>query len=341
MSIAAEPVVLSGPRKAAILFSVLGEDAAAPVLRNLPEEDLERITEELSRMGQIPLEITVQVLEEYREIMSAQEYIAVGGQDVASRLLSKAFGENGARTMIDRLTQPDDSRTARIDTLKKADPQQLARFLVGEHSQTKALILSHLDPKQASTLLMKLEPEVRADCVRRLANLGNFSPEVAAKVSTVINRRLRSVGEQNRKAGNGFRNIADLMNRLDPAASREILESIEREEPKLAISIRDLMFTFDNFLEVPEQEMRELMNNIDKKTLMIALKGASEDVRSHFYRTMSSRAVEMMKEDSEVMGPVRSKEVSKAQGEIVSIARKLEAEGKIVLKSEGEDEYVL
>jgi flagellar motor switch protein FliG len=177
--------------------------------------------------------------------------------------------------------------------------------------------------------------------VRRLANLGNFSPEVAAKVSAVLNRRLRSVGDQNRKSGDGFRNIAELMNRLDPGTSREILDSIEREEPKLAISIRDLMFTFDNFLEVPEQEMRELMNSIDKKTLMVALKGASEDVRSHFYRTMSSRAVEMMKEDSEVMGPVRSKEVSKAQGEIVAIARKLESEGKIVLKSEGDDEYVL
>jgi len=164
---------------------------------------------------------------------------------------------------------------------------------------------------------------------------------VAAKVSNVLNRRLRSVGEQTRKTGNGFRNIAELMNRLDADTAKEILENIERDEPKLAISIRDLMFTFDNFLEVPEQEMRELMNVIDKKTLMVALKGTTEDVRSHFYRTMSSRAVEMMKEDSEVMGPVRSKDVAKAQAEIVAIARKLEAEGKIALKSEGEDEYVL
>jgi len=332
---------LSGPRKAAILLSVLGEDAAAPILRNLPEEDLERITEEVAHMGQVPLETTLEVLEEYQELLAAQEHIAVGGQDVATRLLQKAFGEGGARAMVDRLTQADEGKTFRIETLQKADPQQLARFLVGEHSQTKALILGHLDPKQASALLMKLEPEARADCVRRLANLGNFSPEIAAKVSTVLNRRMRSVGDQSKRAGNGFRNIAELMNRLDPISAREILDSIERDEPKLAISIRDSMFTFDNFLEVPEQEMRELMNSIDKKTLMIALKGTSEDVRSHFYRTMSSRAVEMMKEDSEVMGPVRSRDVAKAQAEIVSIARKLEAEGKIVLKSEGEDEYVL
>ncbi len=123
--------------------------------------------------------------------------------------------------------------------------------------------------------------------------------------------------------------------------TKEILESIERDEPKVAIGIRDLMFTFDDFLEVPEQELRTLVNAVDKKTLMIALKGASEELRSRFYRTMSSRAVEMLKEDSEVMGPVKGKDVAKAHMEIVAIARKLEAEGTMVLRSEGEDEYVL
>jgi flagellar motor switch protein FliG len=335
-----ETIDISGARKAAILVSLLGEEAA-PLLQNLNEEDVDRITEEVTNLGQVPFETTLQVLEEYQQMMTAQEFIAVGGQDVATRLLVKAFGESGARSMVDRLSRQEDTRSFRVESLKRADPQQLARFLVGEHPQTKALVLSHLDARQASALLMKLEPEVRADCVRRLANLGNFSPEVAGKVSNVLNRRLRSVGDQTRRADVGSRNIADLMNRLDPLASKEILETIEREEPTLAISIRDQMFTFDNFLEVPELQMRELMNTLDKKTLMIALKGASEDLRSHFYRTMSSRAVEMMKEDSEVMGPVRSKDVAKAQAEIVAIARKLESEGKVILKSEGADEYVL
>ncbi len=334
-------IAFTGTRKAAILLSLLGEDAAAPILRNLPDEDLERITEEVSNLGHVPLEVTLQVLEEYNQMMTAQEFIAVGGQDVAVRLLAKAFGENGAKDLVDRLARQEERKSLRPETLRKADPQQLARFLAGEHSQTRALVLSHLETKQASALLMKMEPEARADCVRRLANLGQFSPEVASKVATVLNRRLRSAGDQTKRTDAGPRSIADLMNRMDPATSKEILDNIEREEPKLAIAIRDLMFTFDNFLEVPEQEMRELMNAVDKNTLMIALKGAGEDLRSHFYRTMSSRAVEMMKEDSEVMGPVRSKDVAKAQGEIVAIARKLEAEGKIVLKSQGEDEYVL
>lgn len=337
----AEHGSLSGARKAAILLSLLGEDAAGPILRNLPEDDLERITEEVANLGNVPFDVTLEILKEFQQLMAAQDFIAVGGQDVASRLLTKAFGENGAKTMLQRLSRADERNSTRVDSLKKADPQQLARFLVGEHSQTKALILGHLDAKQASALLMKMEPDTRADCVKRLANLGQFSPETAAKVSTVLNRRLRSVGDQSKRGDSGFRNVAELMNRLDPVAAREILENLEREEPTLAISIRDLMFTFDDFLEVPEQELRAVVNSIDKKTLMIALKGASEELRSHFYRTMSSRAVEMMKEDSEVMGPVRGKEVAKAHAEIVAIARKLESEGTVVLKSEGEDEYVL
>jgi flagellar motor switch protein FliG len=331
---------MTGARKAAILLTFLGDDAAAPILRNLPEHDLRRIVEEVASLNYVPVATTLGVLEEFQQMMSEQEFIAVGGQEVTARLLNRALGEHGASSMMQRMSQHDEQGEVRVDSLKNADPQQLARFLVGEHSQTKALILGQLDARQASALLMKLEPEVRADCVKRMANLGRFSPAVATKVSAVLNRRLRSVGDQSKQKDSGFRNVAELMNRLDPMAAREILESMEKDEPKLAMGIRDLMFTFENFLAVPETNLRELMGAIDKKTLMIALKGASEDLRSHFYRTMSSRAVDMMKEDSDAMGPVRSKEVAKAQSEIVAFARKLEAEGKLVLKSEGEDEYV-
>jgi len=332
---------LSGTRKAAILLSVLGEEAVAPVLRSLPHEDLERIAEEISQMGPISLTTTIQVLEEHHQRISDHDYATVGGHETAIRLLEKAVGESGAKSMVQRLAQANEGKSFRVEALRRADPQQLARFLAGERSQTRALVLRHLDARQASALLMKLEPGARSESVRRLAKLGNFSQEMAAKVSTVLDRRLRSLGDQARSGGDGLRGIADLMNRLEPAAAREILDGIEREEPTLAIGIRDMMFTFDNFLEVPEQELRELIASLDRKTLMIALKGASEDLRSHFYRTMSSRAVEMLKEESEAMGPLRSKDVQKAQNEIVAIARKLESEGKIALKSEGEDEYVL
>lgn len=285
--------------------------------------------------------MTLEVLEEYKQMMAAQEYAAVGGQDVAVRFLVKAFGENGAKGMVERLSRADEGASINLEALRRADPQQLARFLAGEHAQTKAVVLGQLDPKQASALLMKLEPEDRADCVRRMATMGKYSPEAVAKASRVINRRFGSATDQPRRSNSGVKNLADLMNRLDANTSREILDSIESQEPTLAINIRDMMFTFENFLEVPEPDLRELVNTLDKKTLMIALKGASEDLRTHIYRTMSSRAVEMMKEDSEMMGPVRSKDVSKAQSEMIAIARKLEAEGKMVLRSQGEDEYVL
>jgi len=338
---ALERTASNGAQKAAILLSILAEDEAAPILRNLSKGDLERVTEEVANLAPVPIEVTMQVLEEYQELIAAQEFIAVGGQDRAVRLLVKAFGENGAKSMVERLTHKDDGRSFKVEALKKVEPQQLARFLAGEHAQTKALVVGHLDPKQASSLLMNLEPEARVDCVKRMATMRQFSPEAASKASMVLNRRFGSVGDQSRQSDSGFKNVADLMNRLEPSAAREILETIEAEEPKLAINIRDMMFTFENFLEVPELDLRELMNSVDKKTLMVALKGASEDLRAHLYRTMSSRAVEIMKEDSEMMGPVRSKDVAKAQSEIVAIARKLESEGKIVLKSEGEDEYVL
>jgi flagellar motor switch protein FliG len=330
---------IDGARKAAILLSLLGDEPAAAIMRNLPDKDLQRVTDEVAKLGQVPFDVTLGVLEEYQQMMAAQDFIAVGGHDVATRLLVKAFGENGAKSMVERLTRREEP--SELDSLKKANPEQLAKFLVGERPQTKALVLGHLDAKQASALLLSMEPDDRADCVRRLANLGQTSPEVAAKISAVLGRRLKSVGDRSKQADAGSKNVAEMMNKMDSTTAREILDRIEVDEPTLAVTIRDMMFRFDDFLGVPERELRELMNTIDKKTLMVALKGASEELKSHFFRTMSSRAVEMMQEDSEMMGPVRSKEVTKAQSEIVAIARKLESEGKLVLKAEGEDEYVL
>ena len=331
---------IPGARKAAILVAVLGEEAAATIFRNLTEEDLQRVTYEISRLGSVPREVSLQVLEEYQQLTEAQNYIAQGGQELATRMLIKAFGEPGAREMVQRLSRAHELSSTRVESLRRIEAKQLARFLEGEHPQTVALILGHLDAKQASALLMCLPQAVRAESVRRLANLRQFSPEMAEKVSMVLNRRLRSVGEQTRKTYSGFQSVADLMNNVDANTSREILELIEKQDQKLAVSIRDLMFTFEDFLKVPEVQIREVTAAIDKKILTLALKGASEEIKAHFYKTMSSRAIEMMKEDAESLGPVRGKDVAKAQVDVVAAARKLESEGKIVLKSDGGDDYV-
>ena len=226
---------LSGTRKAAILLSLLGEEPAATLLRNLPDRDLQRITDEVANLGQVPFEVTLEVLEEYRQMTAAQDFMATGGQEVASRLLIRAFGENGAKDMVKRLALAEEASEGAA--LKKVDPQQLARFLAGERAQTKAMVLGHLDAKRASALLMSLEPEVRADCVRRLANLGQYSPEVAAKVSAVLNRRLKATSDHSKQADSGSSNVAEMMNRLDATTAREILESIERDEPSLAVRL--------------------------------------------------------------------------------------------------------
>lgn len=338
---AAERITARGTQKAAILLSLMSEEDAAPILRNLPEADLQRITDEMSNMTSIPFEVAMQVLEEYKQVMTSNNSIAVGGQDRTVRLLVKAFGENGAKDMVQRFANGDGGDVFTVASLSKTEPQQLARFLAGEHAQTQALIIGHMEPKQASSLLMKLDPEARADCIKRLATMKRFSPDAAAKASRVLRRRFGASGDQTRRANAGYKNLADVMNRLEPIAARQVLETIESQEPTLAENIRDMMFTFENFLDVPEPDMRELMNQVDKKTLMVALKGASDELKARIYKTMSARTVEIMKEDSEMMGPVRSRDVAKAQSEIVAIARKLEAEGKVVLKSSGDDEYVL
>jgi flagellar motor switch protein FliG len=177
--------------------------------------------------------------------------------------------------------------------------------------------------------------------MKRLANLRRFSPEMAEKVSLVLAQRLKAVGEQGKRTYSGFQSVADIMNCIDTTIAQEILVSIENEEPALAISIRDLMFTFDDLIQVGESQVRELTGAIDKRVLAIALKGTNEQLKNHFFRTMSSRAIEMLKEDIEALGPVRNRDVIKAQSEIVTIARQLETEGKIILKGEANDEYVV
>ncbi|MGC2399121.1 MAG: flagellar motor switch protein FliG [Acidobacteriaceae bacterium] len=339
MSPPQEKLAVSGIRKAAILLTLLGEDSAATVFRNLNEDDLQKVADEVAGLGTVPVELSLQVFEEYQRITQAQDYIVQGGSDFAHRLLVKAFGEEEAEDIIKRLSKARELNP--LESLQRAEPQKLARFLEAEHPQTIALILGQLGDHQASALLMSLPNDVRAEAVKRLANLRRFSPEMAHKVSKILAQRMQAVGEQGKRAYSGFQSVADIMNCIDTTVAQEILVDIENEEPSLAISIRDLMFTFDDLLQVGEVQLRELSGAIDKRTLATALKGASEPLRNHFFRTMSSRAVEMLKEDIEALGPVRSKDVQKAQSDIVAIARQLEAEGKIILKGEANDEYVV
>ena len=335
------PAAHSGIRKAAILLVLLGEEIATLIFKNLNEPELQRVTQEISEVGTVDPAEAKAILNEYCNLAMTQEYIAQGGTEYAERLLIKTLGPEGARAMLDAVNHAQELSASKLDSLQKADPQQLAKFLQGEHPQTIALIMAHLDPKQGSALLMKLSEETRAAAVKRLAELRQFSPEMAQKVSVVLHRRLQTLGEQSRRAYAGFKGVADLLNRMDPASGKVILELIERDDSKLAMSIRNFMFTFDDLLGVPEVGIRELLAQLDKKTLAQALKGASAQLRDHMFKSMSSRAVEMLKEDMEALGPVRSRDVTRAQQECVAVARKLESQGKMQLKQESEDELIV
>jgi flagellar motor switch protein FliG len=330
---------MNGPFKAAILMVILGEDAASQVYRLLPSREVEQITAQVARVRDVPPEMGLAVLEEFQRMIATGGIVDRGGQDYAHKVLIKAFGEEGAEDMIRQIASAAQSTKARA-ALQEADPQQLAKFIENEHPQTIALILAHVDAKQAAALLMRLPEELRAEAVKRLANIRHFSPEMAERVSVVLHRRLEALGEQSRRAYAGLRGVADLMNRLEIVTAKTILEGIEQEDPKLALSIRNLMFTFEDLITVPETGIREILGQMDKKILATALRGATEELKAYIFKSMSSRAVEMLKEDMEVLGPVKGKEISKAQSETVAVARRLESEGKLILSQDGEDEFV-
>jgi flagellar motor switch protein FliG len=330
---------LSGVRKTAILLTVLGEDVAAEVFRNLDERDRQRVADEVSNLGSVPTELSVQIFEEYLRMTEQQDYALHGGLELAKRLLFKALGEEEALGIIRQLSRTRDSTP--LEKLQGADSQKLAKFLEGEHPQTIALVLGQLGERPAAALLMSLPAQKRAEAIKRLAALRKFSPEVAEKVTLLLSERLKTFGAQGKRTYSGFQSVADIMNSVDSTVAQQILDEISDEEPTLAVNIRDLMFTFSDLIEVGETQIRELVGAADKKILALALKGTSEDLKNHFFRTMSSRAVEMLKEDIESLGPVRSKEVLKAKQELVALARKLESEGKMVLKEEGGDEFVV
>ena len=331
---------MSGVRKAAVLLVLLGEENASQIYRNLPEQDLENVTQEIAELQYVDPQTALTVLEEYYKLAITQDYLAQGGTEYAQKLLVKAFGEENAQELLRQVSRAAEANAGKLDSLQKADPQQLAKFLEEEHPQTIALIMAHLESKRASELLMRFPDTIRAEAIKRMAQLRQFSPEIAQKVSLALHKRLEALGEQHRRAYAGFQGVADLLNHMDPVQSKTILEAIEKDDPKVALAIRNLMFTFQDFLGVPETGIREWLAQMDKKTLAMALRGASEELKNYIFKSMSSRAVEMLKEDMEVLGPVKARDVAKAQQEGVAVARKLEAEGKISLGAE-EDEYVM
>jgi flagellar motor switch protein FliG len=335
------PTGLPGLRKAALLMVAVGDKLAKQFLLGLSEAEVHQLTDEITRLPDVPQTQLTQVLIEFYGMLATEQYTARGGIDYASRLLSAAFGTERAELMLREAQGLRERTHSDLSMLQKMDPQQLSKFLENEHPQTVALVLAHLDPKRGSILLMHLDAKLRVETVRRLAEMRQFSPEMAQKVGVILHRRMEAMGSIGRRSYAGFHAVADLLNRLDMVSSKTILDEIEVDQPKLAIGIRNLMFTFEDLLTVSEASVRDLVAAVDKRDLALALKGCKENLKAHLFKAMSTRAVEMLKDDMEAMGPVRTKEVARAQQDILVVAHALEAEGKITLKIEADDELAV
>ncbi|MFC6644282.1 flagellar motor switch protein FliG [Granulicella cerasi] len=336
-----EPAEMPGLRKAAILMLALGDELVKDILPRLAPRDVQRLTDEITMLADVPAPVLTQVATEFYGLLETQQFMVRGGREYAERVLTDAFGAARAKDMMNEVREMQERTTGDIAVLREMDPQQLSKFLENEHPQTIALVLAHLEPERGSTLLMSLQPQLRVEAVRRLAEMRHFSPEMASKVALVLARRMDSLGSSGRRSYSGFKSVADLLNRMDQNVSRTILEGIEQQEPKLAIGIRDLMFTFDDLITVQQSGIREILTAVDKRVLAMALKGSRDSIRHHLFSAMSSRAVEMLQDDMETLGPVRSKDVAAAQQQLLAVARKLEAEGRVILSMESDNDFAV
>lgn len=338
---AASPRSLNGVRKAAIFLVAVGEELGRKILQNLSEQDLQKLTEEIADLRGIPPDLSLEVVQEFHEMLDTQQYMMHGGLEYATKLLVDTFGQQRAEDLLGLVRRAQEASQSDLSVLQRVDPQQLGKFLESEHPQTIAVVLAHLDGRRGSTVIDSLSEERRVEAIQRLAAMRQFSPEMAQRVAMILHRRLANMGDTGRKAYSGFKAVADLLNRMESEETKKILDEIEAADVTMALNIRNLMFTFDDLVTIPPASIREIVAAADKRQLALALRGAPEELRAHVFAAMSSRAADMLKEDMEAMGPVRAREVAGAQHEILALARSLEAEGKVILKLEQGDDFVV
>lgn len=328
---------IAGAQKAAILLVTLGEKLGGEILKQLNEEEVKTVSKAIARLEKVTPSQTEAVLEEFCHSTSG---VGRGGFDYAKRMLSNAFGPEGAKRLTEGLPKNGARVNKNLESLQKADPAQLSRFIDGEHPQTIALILSHLSAAQAATLIASLPPALRSDVVVRIAELDRVSSDVVARISVVIGDKLKSIGEVKTEPHGGPRSVAEILNRMDSAVSEEILNNMQ-EQQGLVDAIRHYMFVFEDLLLIDATAMKEVVAKIDRKLLTIALKGTSDQLKNHFLQCMSQRGGDMLREDMDAAGPVRIRDVEAAQQQILAVVQQLESEGVLSLKGGGGDQYVV
>lgn len=329
---------LSGKQKAAIFLLAVGPEVSSEIMKRLTEGEVDTLTYEIARMEKVTAEDKERVLQEFQELMMAQDFITHGGIDSARSILEKALGSQKAIDIINRLTSSLQVRP--FDFVRRQDPAHLLNFIQNEHPQTIALIVSYLDTTKASLILASLPHNIQANVARRIAKMDRTSPDVLREVERVLERKLSTLSSEDYTAAGGVDTIVEILNNVDRSTEKSIIESLEEEDPELAEEIKKKMFVFEDIVLLDDRAIQKTMRELDNQDLAKALKAVDTEVQEKIFRNMSKRAGSLLREDMEFMGPIRLKDVEEAQQKIVNIIRKLEDEGEIVVARAGEDELV-
>ncbi|NPA94644.1 MAG: flagellar motor switch protein FliG [Thermodesulfobacteria bacterium] len=329
-----------GPAKAAIFLLAMGEAFTAEVFKYLKEDEVRRVSTLMAKIQNIPGEAIQLVLDEVREKMSmVQGEMAVPVEDFLKKVLFSSMPEEQAKQIYEDIMRQLHPST--FQKLSSLEPKVIVNFLSNEHPQTIAVILAHLEPDLAAEILSELNEKLQSDVMLRIANLEKISPEIVAEIDRVLEEELFSVEMSDATKVGGAEKVAEILNNLDRTLEDALLEQIEETSQDLAEEIKKLMFKFEDLLQVDDSAIVAILKEISTDELKLALKAASEELRAKFFNNMSERAAQMLKEDLEVMGPVRLKDVEQAQQAIIRVAKRLESEGKIVLGGKGGDEVLV
>ncbi|MDH5718289.1 MAG: flagellar motor switch protein FliG [Spirochaetia bacterium] len=330
---------MSGKQKAAIFLLAVGADVSSEVMKKLAEAEVDTLTYEIARLEKVTPDDKERVLQEFQELMMAQEFITKGGIDSARGILEKALGTQKAIDIINRLTSSLQVRP--FDFVRRQDPSHLLNFIQNEHPQTIALIISYLDPQKSSFIISSLPHQIQADVARRIAKMDRTSPEVLREVERVLERKLSTLSNEDYASAGGIDAVVDILNNVDRGTEKSIIEALEEEDPELAEEIKKKMFVFEDIVLLDDKAIQKTLRELDNQDLAKALKAVDTEVQEKIFRNMSKRAAALLREDMEFMGPIRLKDVEEAQQKIVNIIRKLEEEGEIVVARAGEDELVV
>ncbi|MDU9774715.1 flagellar motor switch protein FliG [Helicobacter pylori] len=327
---------LSMSEKIAILLIQVGEDTTGEILRHLDIDSITEISKQIVQLNGTDKQIGAAVLEEFFAIFQSNQYINTGGLEYARELLTRTLGSEEARKVMDKLTKSLQTQK-NFAYLGKIKPQQLADFIINEHPQTIALILAHMEAPNAAETLSYFPDEMKAEISIRMANLGEISPQVVKRVSTVLENKLESLTSYKIEVG-GLRAVAEIFNRLGQKSAKTTLARIESVDNKLAGTIKEMMFTFEDIVKLDNFAIREILKVADKKDLSLALKTSTKDLTDKFLNNMSSRAAEQFVEEMQYLGAVKIKDVDVAQRKIIEIVQSLQEKGVI---QTGEEEDVI